>query len=361
MEKLVKLPQNATKWFGNHPKARISIGAVTSLLLLRELYKRYRYSILEFDPSTTDLSKIGILITGCDTGFGNAVAKKLNKLGYCVIATCYSSKSVSQFNNDTSFTKHGSFAIEMDVTKIESIENVKNQVVKWLGDPLSSNKILWSIINNAGMTYPGNFEIVPSKIAMYEYNVLFFGVLNVTRIFLPILKNRRNKNYNKFSSKTNADGGRIINVSSVVSNFYGSGLVRYGVSKAAVKYFSNCLRCEYAPLFGIWSCSIHPGFFKTNIIEASTNIHGQTVLNHYYKQIDENGNGILKDDSQLSANDKEIAITFKIDKYFQNMKDSWAKWDSLWDPDLTPVINSIIHGVTAKYPKETYFGITLGS
>ena len=345
MDQLNELTAKATKWIQDNPRLSVGIASVSSLLLINRLYNKIQYSRLQFDPSTTDLSTVGILVTGCDTGFGNVVAKKLNNLGYCVFATCYTAKSVSEFNNDTSFTKHGSFALQMDVSNLESIATCKQQILKWLEN--DQKRVLWSIVNNAGFAYPGIFEMVPHKLSMDEYNVLFFGVINVTRAFLPLIKNRRNLDRNTI---TYADGGRVVNVASLAAEFYGVGLSRYAVSKAAVKTFSHCLRAEYAPTFGIWSSSIQPGFFKTNIANASTGVYMNRLVNYYYK---DGGNGDLKDD--ISEDEKEVATTFKINEYAQRESKLWSTASKKWEPDLSPVINNIIHGITAKYPKTAYF------
>ena len=182
---------------------------------------------------------------------------------YDVIASCYTAKSVSEFNNDTSFTKHGSFALQMDVSNLESISNCKQQVLKWLENDASCKRILWSIAKNAGFACPGNFEMVPYKLSMQEYNVLFFGILNV----------------NNYKCRW----GRVVNIASLAAEFYGAGFTRYAMSKAAVKCFSHCLRTEYEPTYGIWVGSIQPEFFNTNIANALSSVHMQRLVNYYDK------------------------------------------------------------------------------
>ena len=56
----------------------------------------------------------------------------------------------------------------------------------------------------------------------------------------------------------------------------------------------------------------------------------------------------------MSEQEKEVANTFKIDKYCQRMASLMAKFEENYNPDLSPVVNSVIHGVTAKYPQALY-------
>jgi NAD(P)-dependent dehydrogenase (short-subunit alcohol dehydrogenase family) len=60
-----------------------------------------------------------VLITGCDSGFGNELAKQLEALGFNVLACCLTKSAVENFNKMSSPKLK---AIEMDVTKDASIE-----------------------------------------------------------------------------------------------------------------------------------------------------------------------------------------------------------------------------------------------
>ena len=138
--------------FQQYPKTSVTALTGAALISLKFIYNRYQSRLKQFDPNAGDgsmnLNNIGILITGCDTGFGNAAANKLSELGYCVIATCYTDHSVTMFNNDKNFTKNGSFAANMDVTNLDSIKNIKKIIETWLSK--NKNNIFWSIVNNAG-------------------------------------------------------------------------------------------------------------------------------------------------------------------------------------------------------------------
>ena len=191
-------------------------GGLITVCVLYKLYSIYKNRLKLFNETNQALLKnIGILITGAGSGIGYETAIALNKKGYCVIATCRREESLDKFNRHPTFTKNGSFAAIMDVSDLNSIKKCKRIVLQWLAH--DKDRILWSVINNAGLFQSGGFEIVPHKWMMYEYNVLLLGTVNVTRMFLPLIYGRRiqsinikrnnyNYNYNyNYNSKPDPD------------------------------------------------------------------------------------------------------------------------------------------------------------
>src|SRR5688572_25449596 len=59
-----------------------------------------------------------ILVTGCDTGFGNLIAKRLDQLGCQVFAGCLTEKGETELKKACSDRLH---AISLDVTRKESV------------------------------------------------------------------------------------------------------------------------------------------------------------------------------------------------------------------------------------------------
>lgn len=84
--------------------------------------------------------------------------------------------------------------------------------------------------------------------------VNLFGVVRVTKAFLPYI--RRNR-------------GRIVNVSSLMARFAMPAGADYAISKYGVEAFSDSLRLEMRQ-FGVKVCVIQPGNFM-----AVTSILGQ--------------------------------------------------------------------------------------
>ena len=85
-----------------------------------------------------------VLITGCDTGFGNMLAKRLDKKGIPVIAGCLTEKGETELRKSCSNKLK---AVSMDVTKSESIQKAFD-AVKTL---VPADTGIWAIMNNAGL------------------------------------------------------------------------------------------------------------------------------------------------------------------------------------------------------------------
>lgn len=80
-----------------------------------------------------------VLITGCDSGFGNESAKRFDRIGCHVFAACFTDKGRESLQQECSDRLH---AIKLEVTKKESIqeayEYVKAHLPKGQGMCLSS-------------------------------------------------------------------------------------------------------------------------------------------------------------------------------------------------------------------------------
>lgn len=66
-----------------------------------------------------------ILVTGCDTGFGNLLAKRLDQLGCHVFAGCLTEKGEVELKKASSERLH---VLPLDVTKPESVQNALEYV-----------------------------------------------------------------------------------------------------------------------------------------------------------------------------------------------------------------------------------------
>lgn len=84
-----------------------------------------------------------VLITGCDTGFGNGLAKRLDKMKVHVFACCLTKEEAQKLLAETSSNL---LAIQMDVTKDASIEKTMEIVKRTLPkDKVKSNKYVYVI------------------------------------------------------------------------------------------------------------------------------------------------------------------------------------------------------------------------
>jgi NAD(P)-dependent dehydrogenase (short-subunit alcohol dehydrogenase family) len=121
------------------------------------------------------------------------------------------------------------------------------------------------LVNNAGYGLFGAIEeTVPDEYRpLFEVNV--FGLIEVTRAALPVLRQRR--------------GGRIVNLSSGagIAGIAGSGY--YNATKFAVEGLSEALDQEVAPL-GLRVIIVEPGPFRTAFLGRSITVAKRQIVEY---------------------------------------------------------------------------------
>jgi short-subunit dehydrogenase len=197
-----------------------------------------------------------VLITGATAGIGRETALFLAKQGHHVIA---SGRKVAELEKlaaeGKAVGKAGSAGridtLSLDVTSADSIAAAVKEV-----DKLTAGQGLDVLVNNAGFGVLGpSAEITDAEMRrQYETNV--FGLMAVTRAFLPRMIERK--------------AGRIINVSSVGGRLTLPYFGVYNSTKYAVESLSDALRYELRP-FGIDVSLIEPGVIRTNFEATAVN------------------------------------------------------------------------------------------
>ncbi|KAI4586615.1 hypothetical protein MJG53_004402 [Ovis ammon polii x Ovis aries] len=170
-----------------------------------------------------------VFITGCDSGFGNQLARQLDLRGLKVLAGCLTEQGAEQLRNQTSDRLQ---TVILDVTKTESIAAATEWVKERVGD-----RGLWGLVNNAGIFHShGYAEWVKIETYRDTLRVNLIGVIEVTLSMLPLVRRAQ---------------GRIVNVSSILGRIAFFGAV-YCCSKYGVEAFSDILSsgsvCVFAPL-----------------------------------------------------------------------------------------------------------------
>nr|KAG5705196.1 hypothetical protein BaRGS_011222 [Batillaria attramentaria] len=190
-----------------------------------------------------DYSRKHVLITGCDTGFGNLLAKRLDDMGFNVFAACLTSAGAEKLQMTCS---QRVTTLQLDVTDETSIAAAR----EFVDSKLPADRGLWGVVNNAGIFgYPVISEWLTRDDYVKVLSVNLFGMIDVTRVFLPLVRKER---------------GRVVNMASIAGRFALSPAPYY-VSKYGVEAFSDCLRREVYRQ-GIKVCILEPGAFKTNIL-----------------------------------------------------------------------------------------------
>ncbi|XP_041531356.1 17-beta-hydroxysteroid dehydrogenase type 6 [Microtus oregoni] len=184
-----------------------------------------------------------VFITGCDSGFGNLLARQLDRRGMRVLAACLTEKGAEELRNKTSDRLD---TVILDVAKTESIVAATQWVKERVG-----NRGLWGLVNNAAVFPPISYiEWLKPEDYMSVFQVNLVGLAQVTLSMLFLVKKAQ---------------GRIVNVSSVLGRvaFFGGF---YSCSKYGVEAFSDILKREVQD-FGVKVSIIEPGSFKTRMTD----------------------------------------------------------------------------------------------
>uniref|UniRef100_A0A3B3VQM8 Retinol dehydrogenase 5 (11-cis/9-cis) n=1 Tax=Poecilia latipinna TaxID=48699 RepID=A0A3B3VQM8_9TELE len=262
-----------------------------------------------------NLSDKYVFVTGCDTGFGNLLCKKLDRRGFRVLAGCLTEKGADDLKRVTG--PHLKTVL-LDVTSQSSIQAAMEWTKKEVGD-----RGLWGIVNNAGRSLPmGPSEWMRVEDFHSTLKVNMNGVIAMTMTFLPLIKKAR---------------GRIVNVASVLGRVAANG-GGYCISKFAVESFSDCLRRDIS-YFGIKVCIIEPGFFKT----AVTNLDPiERELHRLWNQ--------LSPEVKASYGEKYLDnCKYKLKLHIQRLI-----MNAVCDSDLTKVTSCMEHALTAAHPRTRY-------
>ncbi|XP_047456660.1 dehydrogenase/reductase SDR family member 9 [Mugil cephalus] len=251
-----------------------------------------------------------VYITGCDSGFGNLLARHLDKLGFLVIAGCYTDKGEDELKKSSS---ERLTTIHVDVSDSKSVSKAADVIKSLVGQ-----KGLWAVVNNAGVSVPSgptDWLTIDDFKKMLAVNLT--GVIDVTLSVLPVIKKAK---------------GRVVNVASVfgrISPFGGP----YCVSKYGVEAFNDGLRLNMAP-FRVKVACIEPGFFKTNVTDT-------VALKNNMRKLWESLPQDVKDDYGH--------------KFLDNALETMDKtMTQLSDQDLMKVVGCMEHAISAVHPRTRY-------
>jgi len=178
-------------------------------------------------------------ITGCSTGFGRELAKEVLAAGYRAAVASRNTDDVKDIVD--AYPDHA-VAIKLDVTQADQISAAVAQVQEAFGQ-------IDVLVNNAGIGYFGAIEESEEDEVRRMFEINFFGLANVTKAVLPILRKQRS--------------GHILNVASIGGLVGFPAVGFYNATKFAVDGFSESLAKEVAPL-GIKVTVIAPSGFRTD-------------------------------------------------------------------------------------------------
>lgn len=197
------------------------------------------------------------LITGCSTGFGRELAKEVLAQGY---QAGVASRNTDDVQDIVSGNEANAIALKLDVTKPEEIKTAVQQTIEKFGR-------IDVLVNNAGIGYFGAIEESDEAEVRRMFEINFFGLANMTREVLPVMRQQRS--------------GHIVNIASIGGLMAFPAVGFYNATKFAVDGFSESLAKETAHL-GIGVTIVAPSGFRTDWAGRSAN--DATVKIEDYKE-----------------------------------------------------------------------------
>ena len=187
------------------------------------------------------MSGRSVLITGASSGIGLATAHHLLNRGWQVFAAARRVEAMA------SLQSRGAHVLPLDVADAASREQLAATLQERIG-------ALDALVNNAGYGEVGPLETMTLERARAMFEVNVFGLMGLTQLLLPAMRERRR--------------GRIVNLSSIAGRFVTPGAGWYGASKHALEGLSDALRLELHA-FGVQVVLVEPGLIRTGFEAAS--------------------------------------------------------------------------------------------
>ena len=186
-----------------------------------------------------------VLVTGGSRGIGLAIVRRLAGAGYYMIALARNpnaelSAAIAEAPGSIRFVPY-------DLSDVEGIPELVRKLKAEFGG-------IYGLVNNAGV---GDGALLTN---MHNSQIDTLIRVNVTA---PILLTK----YVIRTMMTEADGGRIINMSSIVGSNGYNALAAYGATKAAMIGFTKSLSREVGRL-GVTVNAVAPGFIETAMTEG---------------------------------------------------------------------------------------------
>lgn len=188
------------------------------------------------------------LITGCSSGFGEAIARGFVERGYQVVATMRNPANAPESLKALAAEKPDNVVFTaLDVTDAASRQAAVDFTVARFGG-------IDLLINNAGISARGAVEDTPEALWRKMFETNLFGPIELIRLVLPKMREK--------------GAGRIVNVTSVASVLKTPFLGAYCASKQAFDTATAALNIETRS-FGVQVVSVMPGPFKTSLPQNS--------------------------------------------------------------------------------------------
>jgi acetoacetyl-CoA reductase len=197
------------------------------------------------------------VVTGGSKGIGASISKELAKNGVKVVVNYNSNKeSAEEIVKQIEADGGAAVAIGADVSYSEQAKRLIEETKEAFGQ-------LDILVNNAGITRDRTFKKLGEEDWRKVIDVNLNSVYNTTSAALTYL--------------LESEGGRVINISSIIGQAGGFGQTNYAAAKAGLLGFTKSLALELART-GVTVNSICPGFIETEMVMAMPeNVREQVI------------------------------------------------------------------------------------
>jgi short-subunit dehydrogenase len=185
------------------------------------------------------------VVTGASSGIGEATTRELALRGASVVLASRAMDKLEALQRGISASGGVALAVETDVSDRGSVDAMVGRTVGELGS-------LDVLVNNAGLGLSGRITEVRAEDVRHVFEVNTVGPLNCIQAALPHM----------------GEGGRIINVSSVVGKRAIPKVGAYCATKSALDALSDALRVEIKSR-KISVTSVYPGTTRTSFRDNS--------------------------------------------------------------------------------------------
>ena len=179
------------------------------------------------------------IVTGGNSGLGYATAKKLCDNG---ITTYIIGRSKDKTEEACKEIGENAIPVIYDLNNIAGIPAMIENLAK--------NNSIDILVNNAGINLKKDFLEVTDEDFL---SIIHTNVMSVFAVSKAVVKNMKENN-----------GGSIVNISSMASQYGIPKVIAYSASKGAIESMTRAMAVELAP-FGVRVNCIAPGFIKTKM------------------------------------------------------------------------------------------------
>jgi NADP-dependent 3-hydroxy acid dehydrogenase YdfG len=220
-------------------------------------------------------------ITGTSTGFGRALTEAVLERGDRVVLTARKTEAIEDLAREN---QDNALAVKLDVTNAEERTAAVRAAIERFGR-------IDVLVNNAGQGSLGAVEGFSSEQIRKQFEVNCFGVIEMTRAVLPVMREQKS--------------GHILNVTSIGGLASMGGFAIYCATKFAVEGFSEGLRDEVKPL-GISVTIVEPGAFRTNFA-GDSNVRPETEIDAYQPVVEPLRQYLYGNDGKQPGNPRKAA------------------------------------------------------